>query len=131
MGRTGRPLHATAAQRTEVERLAAVGLSIRAIAEQVFGDASRRGRVERILRPRDRVAKPLIPEVPPLEVNTSVTDTTAVIRAALDRLRARVHADEAGSSAGELRALLDVQRRLDTREAVERINALTRVRARG
>jgi hypothetical protein len=127
----GRPARATAAQRAEVERLAAEGAPIRAIAEQVFGDLRYRGRVERILRRPDTASKMARPgrgaarpaaqpeEAPPFEA-------TATIRPAFDREIDRIAAGLAEPSPAELRTLLDIQRRLEAREAVERLNALTR-----
>jgi hypothetical protein len=46
MSRFGRGAKATAAQRAEVKRLAADGMSVRKIAAAVFGDARDRGRVD-------------------------------------------------------------------------------------
>lgn len=131
MGTGGRPAKATAAQRAEVERLAAEGVPIRAIAARVFGDARYRGRVERILRgPSSRPGVPplgpavAVPGLDPAEA--PAPDATATIRAAFDRKVARIAAGEVDPSLGELRALLDLQRRLEAREAVERLNRLTR-----
>ena len=127
----GRPVRATVAQWAEVERLAAEGVPIRAIAEQVFGDRRYRGRVERILRRPDNGAK-IAPPGPgatgpaahPEEA--SPVEATATIRAAFDREIERIAAGLAEPSMAELRTLLDVQRRLEAREAVELLNALTR-----
>ena len=87
MSQFGRGAKATAAQRAEVERLAAEGVSVRQIAVQVFGDARFRGRVERILRrPASEpvaVALPLEPElegIDPLELGTN-----ALIRLLFER----------------------------------------------
>src|ERR671927_1916724 len=87
MSQFGRGAKATAAQRAEVERLAAEGVSVRRIAVQVFGDARFRGRVERILhRPASEpvaVALPMEPElegIDPLELGTN-----ALIRLLFER----------------------------------------------
>lgn len=127
----GRPARATAAQRAEVQRLAAEGAPIRAIAEQVFGDRRYRGRVERILHRPDRASK-IAPPGPGAAGpaaqprQASPLEATATIRAAFDRQIERIAADLAEPSPGELRTVLDIQRRLEAREAVERLNALTR-----
>jgi len=127
----GRTAKATGAQRAEVGRLAAEGATIRAIAEQVFGDRRYRGRVERILHRPDNAAKiapPGLPgrsgpavhpeEAPPIEA-------TATIRAAFNREIERIAAGLAEPSPAELRTLLDLQRRLEAREAVQRLKALS------
>jgi hypothetical protein len=51
---------------------------------------------------------------------------TATIRAAFDREIERIAAGAAEPSPAEVRTLLDIQRRLEAREAIERLNALTR-----
>ena len=123
MGEFGRGAKATAAQRAEVERLAAGGLSVRRVAAEVFGDARFRGRVERILRP-PAAAGPLAllsAAVPLLEgVDVAALGTTASIRLLLERRLAYWLASGAAPSVGELRNLLEVQRRLEAAESVER-----------
>jgi hypothetical protein len=130
----GRPAKATAAQRAEVVRLATEDAPIRAIAEQVFGDRCYRGRVERILRSPDRAAKIAPPgraaDGPGAQPSDPAPpEATATLRAAFDRQIARIAAGEFDPSPGELRTLLDIQRRLETRETLERLNALTRNRS--
>jgi hypothetical protein len=78
MSEFGRGAKATAAQRADVERLAAEGVSVRQIAAQVFGDARFRGRVERILhRPAAEPAtvalalEPALEGIDPLELGTN------------------------------------------------------------
>jgi hypothetical protein len=123
MNQFGRGAKATAAQRAEVERLAAEGVSVRQIAAQVFGDARFRGRVERILhRPAGEpvaVSLPLEPElegIDPLELGTD-----ALIRLLFERRLAWLAASGKAPSFGELRSMLEVQRRLDAAEALERL----------
>jgi hypothetical protein len=128
----GRTAKATGAQRAEVERLAAKGATVRAIAEQVFGDRRYRGRVERILHRPDNAAKIAPPgpgrpgpavhpeEAPPIEA-------TATIRAAFNREIERIAAGLAEPSPAELRTLLDLQRRLEAREALERLKVLSQL----
>jgi hypothetical protein len=127
----GRPAKATAAQRAEVKRLAAERTPIRAIAEQVFGDRRYRGRVERILRRPDseaKIAPPGLatdgPEAQPRQ--PAPPEATATLRAAFEGQLARIAAGTFEPSPGELRTLLDIQRRLEARESFERMKALTR-----
>jgi hypothetical protein len=123
MNQFGRGAKATAAQRAEVERLAAEGASVRQIAAQVFGDARFRGRVERILhRPASEpvaVSLPLEPElegIDPLELGTN-----ALIRLLFERRLAWLAATGKAPSFSELRSMLEVQRRLDAAEALEQL----------
>jgi hypothetical protein len=123
MNQFGRGAKATAAQRAEVERLAAEGVSVRQIAVRVFGDARFRGRVERILhRPAGEpvaVSLPLEPElegIDPLELGTN-----ALIRLLFERRLAWLAATGKAPSFSELRSMLEVQRRLDAAEALERL----------
>ena len=123
MSQFGRGAKATAAQRAEVERLAGEGVSVRQIAAQVFGDARFRGRVERILRrPASEpvaVALPLEPElegIDPLELGTN-----ALIRLLFERRLAWLAATGKAPSFGELRSMLEVQRRLEAAEALEQL----------
>jgi hypothetical protein len=128
----GRDTKSTLTQRAEVARLAAAGGSVRAIAVEVFGDVRFRGRVERILA---------VPAVVPGEASAgAVTEGGAraatfdftgrspedVIRLLFERRLADLAEGGVAPSPAELRGLLDVFRQLEAREALARINALTR-----
>ena len=112
--------------------MAAEGVPIRAIAERVFGDRRYRGRVERILGPPNSGAK--VAQSEPVSTTSTPAgleeaapvEATATIRSAFDREINRIAAGLVEPSPAELRTLLDLQRRLEAREAVERLNALTR-----
>jgi hypothetical protein len=126
MTQLGRGAKATAVQRAEVERLAAEGMSVRRIAEAVFGDPRFRGRVERILRRRSEVnpqanASPTDPALEGIDV--SELEPTAAIRLLFQRRLAFWMASEEAPSMSELRNLLDVERRLEAAEAVARARA--------
>ena len=123
MSRFGRGAKATAAQRAEVKRLAADGISIRKIAAVVFGDARYRGRVERILAgpSLDEVAARTSLADPDLEdACIDELDTTAVFRLLFKRRLARLTESPEPPSMSELRSLLDVQRRIEAAESVAR-----------
>jgi hypothetical protein len=123
MSQLGRGAKATAAQRAEVERLAAEGMPVRRIVAAVFGDVRFRGRVERILRqPSEGNALPNASLTDPaLEgVDVSELEGTALIRLLFERRLAWWTASGQAPSMNELRNSLDVQRRLEAAEAVER-----------
>jgi len=121
MSQFGRGAKATAAQRAEVERLAAEGVSVRQIAAQVFGDSRFRGRVERILRrPATEPVAVSVPLEPALEgIDPLELGTNALIRLLFERRLAWLTASGKAPSFSELRALLEVQRRLAAAEALE------------
>jgi hypothetical protein len=123
MSQFGRGARATAAQRAEVERLAAEGVSVRQIAARVFGDARFRGRVERILRrPASEPAVVPLPLEPELEgIDPLELGTDALIRLLFERRLAWLAATGKAPSFGELRSMLEVQRRLEATEALERL----------
>ena len=114
----------TAAQRFEVERLAAGGMSVRMIAAEVFGDARYRGRVERILR-RSRLAPEPTPvgepPAPTSGLDLGELGATAVFRLLFERTLAAWLASGKAPPMSELRAMLDVQRRLEAFETIERL----------
>jgi hypothetical protein len=120
---------ASPAERAEVERLRTEGVSIRKVAEQVFGHERYRGRVERILaRPAQDGKEPvLFPPDPGLEdVDFDGLSSTALTRLLVDRtLRSWTRTGKIPSP-GELRSMMDVQRRLEAMEQLERLRALTR-----
>jgi hypothetical protein len=123
MSQFGRGAKATAAQRAEVERLAAEGVSVRQIAAQVFGDARFRGRVERILhRPAAEPVAVALPLEPMLEgIDPLELGTTALIRLLFERRLAWLAANGKAPSFRELHSLLEVQRRLAAAEAAEQL----------
>ena len=114
---------ASPAQEAEVVRLAAEGLPVRKIAAAVFGDARLRGRVERILKGNER-KQPQPTEPEPLAIEG--LSTLEVFTLLFERRLAAIAAAGGKVSMNELRNLLDVQRRLEAWETVERMNQLTR-----
>ena len=130
MRRFGRGAKVTAAQRAEVERLAAEGVSVRRIAAQVFGDARFRGRVERILhRPSSQAVAATVPLEPALAgIDPAALGTTELIRLLLERRLAWLAANGKVPSFRELRSLLEVQRRLEAAEALEQLRPSLHIR---
>jgi hypothetical protein len=102
--------------------LAANGTSVREIAEEVFGDRRFRGRVERILQ------TPALREESeafvPLDEASLSAETVPTVRIALARYLARVARGEVNPSIAEMVKLLDLERRLQTVEALEQLKAL-------
>lgn len=120
---TGHGSGASERRGAEVRRLRMEGLSIRAIAEAVFGDRRYRGRVERILSSQDE------PVAEAVDVEAEEFDrlgSAAVLRLLFER-RLRVWF-ESGKAPPmrELRTALDVRRQLEALEAIERVKDLTR-----
>src|SRR5260221_14586240 len=129
MSQHGRGAIATVAERAEVERLRGEGVSIRRIAVEVFGDARYRGRVERILHKPAASVAGLVPLAadPVLEdVDFSELGTIALTRLLLERRLALWAASGKAPSLTELKALLEVERRLRAFESVERLNRVAR-----
>jgi hypothetical protein len=122
MSKTGRQRVATDEECTRVRMLAAEGVSLRRIAEEVFGDRRLRGRVERILQATEMSRGS---GVPVTEVMASL-ETLPTVRVALARYLARVAGGEVSPSVGEMVKLLDLERRLQALEALDEIKALTR-----
>jgi hypothetical protein len=119
MSQRGQGAVATAAQRTEVERLRGEGVSIRLIAARVFGDARYRGRVERILASPSGFV-PLAAD-PILDgVDVSALGTTELTRLLVERKLALWALSGKAPPMSELKSLLDVERRLQSFEQVER-----------
>jgi len=117
---------ATDAQCAEVERLSRQGASGRAVAKQVFGDVRYRGRVERILRSSvasKGIDAGRLDEFPGFVPSA---ETMPAVRSALSRYAARVERGELQPSLAELLKLLDLERRLQAFESLERMNASTR-----
>lgn len=128
MANSGRRRNSTAAQRAEVRLLAASGVSVRAIAAQVFGDAALRGRVERILAgPAEAAESPAAVRARESELREfAELGRAGQLRWLFERrLTALAERDES-TSAGELRALVDLDRRLRALEHLERLQTLTR-----
>src|SRR5438552_4015219 len=126
MPRPGRPPASTRAERRRVLELDSLGLSQRQIAERIFGDRRFHGRVARILA-RHRAATiasgttdDADPARPPLEA------TTALLRELIDNLAARLLAKGEDVTAREIAQLMNLQLRLEQREAYERARDLTR-----
>jgi hypothetical protein len=127
VGEVGHGGKATAVERVEVERLRAEGVSIRKIAERVFGDVRFRGRVERILG-RPALMPPLPVELELEDVDFDALDGPALTRLLVERkLR---HWAKSGKTppAAELKSLFEVQRQLGALEQLDRLKALHRQR---
>ena len=113
----------TVAQRAEVLRLLGEGWSVRKVAVEVFGAERFRGRVERI-----KVAAASKPEAPRQAdepVDLQGLSHVAAIKVLFERRLAALLADGVPPSMNELHRLLDVQRQLETIDAIERINTMT------
>jgi hypothetical protein len=129
MSRRGRALAATPAQVTQVRSLAAEGLSERKIAEIVFGDARYRGRVERLVRPgssppaHDSLEGTLLKAD---EATQSSEPELPSIRELLNRHRRRLASAGELPSLKEIELLLKLERQVETKETLERLNTLTR-----
>ena len=128
INRRGRPAASTAEQRECVLALAAQGCSQREIAEQVFGDARCRGRVERILNGQ------LAPPVPEL-ADAEVADVEALLASGgeyaivielVGRYERSLLASGEVASPAEIAQLLRIKRQLAAIAQLERLNALTR-----
>jgi hypothetical protein len=126
MSRSGRKRVATLAQCAEVKRLDAEGASIRAIAAQVFGDARLRGRVERILKEPATSASRPAREAHLTEDAAVSAETVPAVRAALRQYLTWLQRGEVQPSVGEMVMLLDLERRLQTFESIQQLNALAR-----
>lgn len=129
MKRKGRPPAWTPGQREHVLALAAEGETQRAIAEQVFGDARYRGRVERILREQ---------AIPSRESGNAQRMAEAELLASFDASdvslarqlvgryeRSLAESDEVPALA-DIERLLRIKRQLDAAEMVQRARELTR-----
>ena len=123
MSRSGRRRVATSAQCAEVKRLAAEGASIRAIAARVFGDTRLRGRVERILN--EPAPAPTGHENDAIPGEAVSAETVPTVRAALRQYLVRLQRGQVQPSVGEMVKLLDLERRLQAFESLERLNELT------
>lgn len=129
MSQYGQGAIATPAQRAEVERLRGEGGSIRGIAVEVFGDARYRGRVERILAKPARSATGALPlTADPLleDIDFSTLGTTELTRLLVERKLVSWAASGKAPPMSELRILLDVERRLQAFEQLERSTRLHR-----
>lgn len=133
MRRKGRPPAWTSDEREQVLVLADEGMPQRSIAEQVFGDARYRGRVERILRERVLAPRPLELDIDGASPEADgaaayVALDVAGVRQLLMRFeRALLESSEVPSLA-DLDRLLRLKRQLDAMETVARLRALTRER---
>jgi hypothetical protein len=112
-------------ERSEVERLRGEGVSIRQTAKQVFGHERYRGRVERILQ-RQRSTGAL-PEIDDEGIDFDQLDSTALIRLLMERTLRSWAKTGRNVRATELRAMLDLQRRMEAAEQVQRLNDSTRL----
>jgi hypothetical protein len=113
---------ASAAQRSEVVRLAAEGVSVRAIAAQVFGEARFRGRVERILREPSALG----PVEPVGLADLSGLSPAETLSVLYDRRIAYLNGLPDGPSMAELCKVADMLRRLIGLRSYERLLAQAR-----
>lgn len=116
---------ASAAQREQVVRLRAADTSLRKIAEEVFGDARLRGRVERILAAHES-ASGSVPTAAADAADLQGLSQMEALKVLFERRLAALLADEEPPSMNELHRLLDVQRQLESYELVEEARTLTR-----
>lgn len=130
MARRGRPQASTETQREHVRRLAAQGRSRRQIAEDVFGDAHYRGRVDRILRSASRE----LPEVglraddAELELDGEIAAgmDVASLRELVDRYKQALATSDDPPTLSDIERLLRIEQRLATMAQFQRLKALTR-----
>jgi hypothetical protein len=105
--------------------LAGEGVSVRRIAEQVFGEARFRGRVERILRGKpdtdDAVQAAQLRAAQVAEF--MALPRTEQLRRLLERRFEELFLRDTATSARELLSLLAVDRQIRNLETVERLNA--------
>jgi len=105
-------------------------VSERKIAEVVFGDARYRGRVERILRRPDSAPRRDLPgeRAPAMADEAALADEPELpsSRELLNRHRRRLARASDLPSLREIALLLKLERQVEARETVERLNALTR-----
>jgi hypothetical protein len=125
---------ATAEQRERVLALIEGGFSYRAVAEEVFGEARYRGRVERIVRASREPSRRLgLGELRAQLEEELETGGSATSDSWLEQLvplygRALKRRLDAGEpvSGRELLALANLEARLETKRTIERLNALLR-----
>jgi hypothetical protein len=121
VSRQGQGSRVTESERAEVKRLAAAGVSVRGIAREVFGDVRLRGRVERILA-RPASSGEAASDVAFEPVDLTGMDWTDVMRLFLNRRVAMWAKSGRVPSVTELRGVLDLERQLEAREMLERLN---------
>jgi hypothetical protein len=131
MARQGRRPRWTRAQRERVLELAAQGVSQRAIAETVFGDARFRGRVERILAAEASASNG--PDLPRTSAAREASGEPFTPESDLELFRELVSRSERamlGSdhppSLLDIERLLKIKRQLETLETIEELRALAR-----
>jgi len=129
MRRGGRPPAWTRHQREQVLALAEEGVSQRAIAEQVFGDARYRGRVERILHER-AMSAPVSDHAQgvtraELDASFDAADVS-VARELVARYERSLAESEEVPSLADIERLLRIKQRLEAAEMLKRACDLTR-----
>lgn len=124
MAANGRPCRSTADERAEVRRLALLGVSVREIAERVFGERRFRGRVERILKTVEPVAVVGVAEDRRRAVEEfMVLPRVEQFRRLLDRRMAELAGRDDAASPRELLGLLNLDRQIRALETLERLRA--------
>jgi hypothetical protein len=122
MSRRGRPRAATPAQVEQVRSLAAEAVSERRIAEIVFGDSRYRGRVERLLRPRNSPPARELPGEHDLAGDKGTGADEPELpstRELLNRHRRRLANAGELPSLKEIELLLKLERHVESKETLE------------
>ncbi len=119
MARSSALRGSTASQRVEVWRLRAEGVSVRKIAEEVFGDRRYRGRVERIL------ARPLedtrVRAASGEEYDGVDLATVEAVRVLLGQTLRAWLAEGVAPSLSQLKTALEIEQRLETIALIKRL----------
>jgi hypothetical protein len=128
MRRQGRPPAWTNEEQERVLALADEGVSQRAIAEQVFGDARYRGRVERILRERAIGRGPgrRVPELSKEELDAFDVGDISLARELVARWERALAESEEVPDLAEIERLLRIKRQIAAAEMLQRANAIAR-----
>jgi len=130
MAAKGRRRSFSEEQRQRVVELGGQGASQRQIAEEVFGDARYRARVERILAADARASS--VSESPRKPAEGPASDEEFRPRSDIELFRELVARAERGllrdgaPSLAEIERLLKIKRQLNAVEAVDRLNAMAR-----
>jgi hypothetical protein len=130
--RRGRPAASTAEQRERVLALVGRRCSQREIAEQVFGDARYRGRVERILTRRSARPAAELPDAEAVDIGgvLAAGGEYAIIVELVRPYERSLLSSNSVAPPAEIERLLRIKQRLAAIAMVERLNAITRSQER-